>query len=679
MEEPGTHQIYEFDGFRLDPARRLLTSADSQPITLSSRVFDTLLYFVEHRGQLMDKDSLLQSLWPGTVVEEANLTQTVSVLRRALGEQRGENRFIVTDPGRGYRFVAEVKTLDPKPAPEAGDQAGVYPRTGLVLRGLVFALIMAGGYLYYNGLGVSTTPVTAGKQATTVIPPRTPAQQAVTVASPQPPTKKIITVTPPPPNSLAVLPFVNMSPDKDQEYFSDGIAEELINHLARIHGLLVTGRTSSFFFKGKNLDLREIGKKLNVAHILEGSVRKDGDRVRINVQLINSDDGYHLWSASYDRKLEDIFAIQDETATSVADALSVTLVKDNKGFGAGGTRNFAAYDAYLAGRSLNNQLGREGTLRAIEELEKAVELDPDFANAWSALAMVYFNAATTFIPDRAQEFFRKSGAAAARSRAVAPGSVAALHGAILQSMRTREWLVTEKLLKRAFELAPSNSVTNGYYGSFYLNVGRPRQAIESLQLAVRTEPLELFPSFLLALAYEVGGDNAAALKEYTRGEGLVGDQRTLIGSRMWLAMAMDDRAMMKATVEKQANYSNPKPDMRFINVMMSNLDTPEPALRELHRLDQSTANQIANVRQGIALWASYFGDHELALKIHQELSTRKESYIYFLIWRAIHKPMRRLPGFKGLVRNLGYVDYWRATGNWGDFCHPVGKDDFECE
>ena len=614
----------------------------------------------------------MQALWPGTVVEESNLTQTVSTLRRALGEHRGENRFIVTDPGRGYRFVAEVNITTPEPATKAGAPVGTSP--GRIAGILVVVALLAGGYDYFK----PTTPAESGKQTATVVSPPAPVQQAVTVTPPQTPTKKVVTVTPPPPNSIAVLPFVNMSPDKDQDYFSDGITEELINHLARIHGLLVTGRTSSFYFKGKNEDLREIGKQLNVAHILEGSVRKIGDRVRINAQLINSDDGYHLWSQSYDRKLEDIFAIQDETATAVADALSVTLAVNSQGFDSGGTRNFAAYDAYLAGRALNNQLGREGILKAIAQLEKAVELDPDFANAWSLLADVYFNAATLFIPERGEEFHQKSVAAAARARTVAPGSVAALQGATLQALVGHDMLQAEKSLKQAFDMAPSNYLTNMYYGVFYLDVGRPREAIESSRLAVRTEPLELFPSMLLAVAYEINGDFKAALKEYERGEGLVGDQGFLRANRMWLAMAMDDRAMMKDTVAKQTNIVPPA-NTQFGKLMLSNLDKPETALKELHRLYQGRADQPPNLCQGIALWASYFGDQELAVKCNKEISTRKDVFTNFLIWRAIHKPMRRLPGFKDLVRTFGYVDYWRTTGNWGDFCHPVGNDDFECE
>lgn len=188
-----------------------------------------------------------------------------------------------------------------------------------------------------------------------------------------------------------------MSPDKDQAYFSDGIAEELLNQLSQIHGLQVGGRTSSFAFKGQNEDLRVIGEKLNVAHVLEGSVRKAGERVRITAQLIKAKDGYHLWSETFDRDLDDIFDIQEEIAKAVASAMSIALGVGEGDLSAGGTRNFDAYDAYLAGNSLIRELTPNGTAQAIELLEKAVALDPDYAQARSALAITYDRSASLFI------------------------------------------------------------------------------------------------------------------------------------------------------------------------------------------------------------------------------------------------------------------------------------------
>ena len=189
--------------------------------------------------------------------------------------------------------------------------------------------------------------------------------------------------------SIAVLPFVDMSPDGDQAYFADGIAEEILNVLVKTHSLKVAGRTSSFQFSGRNEDLRLIGKELGVEHILEGSIRKDQNRVRITAQLVKADDGFHLWSETYDRELTDIFAIQDEIARAITDALAIELDLGRTGprLAAEQTRNMEAYDHYLEARALIAQ--RQDFKRAIELLDGALEHDPDFAQAWAANAQAH--------------------------------------------------------------------------------------------------------------------------------------------------------------------------------------------------------------------------------------------------------------------------------------------------
>ena len=312
MEADNQHLQYTFSGFRLDPGQRRLVSPDGDPVPLTSRVFDTLLYLVAHQGELLDKSTLMQAVWPDTVVEENNLNQAISALRKALGEAPGAHQFILTEPGRGYRFVAEVQALPYESAPtSAGEQQPFTPtsrhRPGSpVLLVLMLGLLVLGaGYIWLHSTAPPALAVKE-KQAVDVTPsPTAEKAQAVVVKPPQ--------------QSVAVLPFINLSPDQAQEYFTDGVAEEGLNQLSRIHGLYVAGRTSSFYFKGKNEDLKVIGEKLSVAHILEGSVRKDGNHVRITVQLVDVNDGYQLWSKSYDRNLEDIFAIQEDIARSITE------------------------------------------------------------------------------------------------------------------------------------------------------------------------------------------------------------------------------------------------------------------------------------------------------------------------------------------------------------------------
>ena len=386
MNEPDQPVIFTFGGYRLDRGRRRLLSADGRPVTLTSRVFHTLLYLVEHRGTLVDKGALMQAVWPDTVVEENNLTQAIAVLRKVLGEKPGEHRFIVTEPRHGYRFVAEVKTLHQEPgletetehsAPQAEQRIPAPQaharRNTFALFGLL-ALILAGAYLY---LGQREYPVeTTDKQE----------QIASTPSSAAP--DKSMTVVGAPLQSVAVLPFADMSPNKDQDYFADGIAEELMNSLTQIKDLDVRGRTSSFYFKGKNEDLNIISKMLNVKYILEGSVRKSGDQVRVTVQLINTGNDAHLWSKTYDRSLNDIFAIQEDISTAVAQALQVSLGLGEFGR-PGWTRSVEAYEEYLRGRSEYIKASPQSLLTAVEHYQRAIDIDPAFILARTSLVETF--------------------------------------------------------------------------------------------------------------------------------------------------------------------------------------------------------------------------------------------------------------------------------------------------
>lgn len=257
--------------------------------------------------------------------------------------------------------------------------------------------------------------------------------------------------------SIAALPLVNLSRDPDQEYFADGLAEELLNLLARIPGLRVAGRTSSFAFKGKSEDLRSIGQKLNVATVLEGSVQKAGDRIRINMQLINVADGYHLWSETYDRKLIDVFAVQDEIAQAVVNALKLKLLPGQAPTSIQHhTGNPEVYTRYLLGRQFSNHTTLDGFRRAAESYEKALELEPEFAPAWAGLAQ-----ATYWITDWAEsaadisEGHHRALAAAEKAVALGPNLAEAFVArGVVRSATRQDWEGAKEDFQRALALSP---------------------------------------------------------------------------------------------------------------------------------------------------------------------------------------------------------------------------------
>jgi len=288
--------------------------------------------------------------------------------------------------------------------------------------------------------------------------------------------------------SIAVLPFVNMSADAEQEYFSDGLAEELLNRLVKIDQLHVAARTSSFQFKGRNLNIADIGRQLNVDHVLEGSVRKAGNRVRITAQLIKVDDGFHLWSESYERQLDDIFAIQDEISGAITDALSVELGAPTQPDTQ--TENLEAYQLFLQARYLLVRRGEANMRAAARLFEQSLELDPDFARSWSGLAYTWVLLPSYAAPDLAV-VRRRVEEAASRALALDPDNAEALMArARLQSTIDGDIGAAQANLERAYELAPNNVDVVNLYGDFLFTVGRLEEAEAMERRAVELDPLD---------------------------------------------------------------------------------------------------------------------------------------------------------------------------------------------
>ncbi len=482
---------------------------------------------------------------------------------------------------------------------------------------------------------------------------------------------------PPADTSIAVLPFVNMSSDPEQEYFSDGISEELLNQLVKLKGLHVAGRTSSFSFKGKNEDLRIIGEKLRVAHILEGSVRKAGNRVRITAQLIKVSDGYHLWSKTFDRDLNDIFAIQDETAKAVADALSVILgVSESQP--TGGTTNIEAYDAYLAGLARLRDFSRQSYEDARQFFENAVALDPRFADAWASLAEVYDSEAHTFMAESGDSLTIRSREAAARAIEISPDSPAALRVGALLAIRDRDWIGAERYLLKALQIVPGDATTNYEYGRLLMYLGRTADSLRHIRRAAEIDPLSLVFNLNVGVALQMNGEHHAAMEQYERTEALPGNKDFLYTLALVCAMESGDRELVKKHLEKvlSRNPDHQHPSEAITYAMGPLLDDPEEALEALRRFDADGAHDNPLGRAIITVWAAWLGDDRLALKQFQQLIDSRVA-AFFIIWRPIQHGMRMLPGFKDFLRQLGLVDYWRATGNWSDFCRPVGEEDFE--
>jgi TolB-like protein/Tfp pilus assembly protein PilF len=311
-----------------------------------------------------------------------------------------------------------------------------------------------------------------------------------------------------PEKSVAVLPFVDMSEKKDQEYFSDGMSEELIDMLTKIPDLKVPARTSSFYFKGKQATIAEIAKALGVAHVLEGSVRKSDSTLRVTAQLIRMDNGYHMWSQTYDRNVKDIFKVQDEIATAVVEALKAQLLPAQQSARAHRTANTEAYNEYLLGRQFYNQRGDEGFRRALIAYRKAIALDPGYAAAYAGLAMSEaLLADSTADAPSVQQAVADAESAVARDPDSADSYAAR---GFVRYYRSWDWSGAEADFMKALALDPSDSTVQVRYGGLLVALGRLQEAIAATKIAVGLDPLSILAWHRLGRYYIATRQFAAA-------------------------------------------------------------------------------------------------------------------------------------------------------------------------
>jgi TolB-like protein/DNA-binding winged helix-turn-helix (wHTH) protein len=345
---PGALAIVEFGRFRVVPHRRELL-ADGRPIKLGGRDFDVLMALIEASGTVVSKDELMSRVWTGRIVEDNSLQGAISLLRKAFGADRD---LIRTIAGRGYQFTGEIRARSAG-VPGAAPAAAEPPRRLTNLPEPVSELI--------------------GREEEAGTPEAASAPVEPVLALPDNP-------------SIAVLPFANMSGDPEQEYFADGMVEEIITALSRVRWLFVIARNSSFTYKGQAIDVKQVGRELGVRYVLEGSVRKAAGRVRITAQLIDALSGRHLWADHFDGSLEDVFELQDQVASSVAGVIEPTLQAAETARSAGRpTTDLTAYDLYLRAYAmvLSSAGQSPGALRL---LEQAIERDPRYGPAlgWAA-------------------------------------------------------------------------------------------------------------------------------------------------------------------------------------------------------------------------------------------------------------------------------------------------------
>ncbi len=500
MRQESKH-FYEFGPFRLDAPERQLFR-DGKPVELTPKAFDTLVALVENRGHLLTKDDLLKRVWPDTFVEEATLAKNVFTLRKALGSPPGEDEYIETVPTRGYRFVGQVREIaDGSPAlppRKTRDSPSTVSHTGEPIavasrdrgrRRAIAGLLLAAALIVIAYLG----------------------RQQFWL-HPNPPARRMM---------LAVLPFSNLTGDPTQDYFADGFSEEMITQLGNLEPgrLGVIARTSAMQFKNTQKLVDQIGRELGVDYLLEGSVRRTGDRVRISAQLIRVRDQTHLWAADYDRDDRDILALQTDVAKAIGRQIELKLTPGQLArFADKRQVNPECYDLYLKGRYYLSKRTEEGIEKAVEYFRQAIEKDPNYARAYAGLADSYsFLGDTTYGVRSPRETMPKAKAAAMKALEL-DETLAEAHTSLaaIQETFEWEWSSAEKEYKRAIELNPGYATAHHWYAVYLAQMGRLDESIAEMRRAEEDDPLSPIISENTGLMFYFARHYDQAIEQYRK-------------------------------------------------------------------------------------------------------------------------------------------------------------------
>jgi adenylate cyclase len=554
---------------------------------------------------------------------------------RFIGEQSVKN---IAKPIGAYKVLMETRLID-----EGDEQKAKAPfwRSKAVLSFGIILILVLGGILYWNFY--SREPSIKPDQESTV-----------------PDVKEGL-------KTIAVLPFDDISPDKDQEYFVDGLSEEILNAIDQIPGLTVKARTSSFSFKDQGKTIEEIAGLLGVNYILQGSVRKAGDALRITARLIKVADVSSLWSETYNRELKDIFIIQEDIANSVADKLKLTLEALNL---IGGTENIEAYELYLVAEGIKRKPS-EFTLskQGLETIDAALALDPEFADAWIMKARFLDNL-SIFETSKLSDMELKAAISSVQKAIEIEPNLAS--GYFLLGMYAADggnWIDSELNFQKALKV---QSETLTYYEYFmvptYIAVGYIKKAQDILRETRRNDPLSNMVLNYYIIALGILGDMQGAENENGYYQSFFGDSWKFKSFGITFLRLGKGYPIPKDEIA----YSSP-----IFDAVRGYFDNPKEALNKLHQIYTDDNALSERDITDISILAAYLRDTDFAMKAMERGNAINTAGL-FKVWFPVMKEVRQLPRFKEFVREIGLVDYWKEYG-WPDLCRLVGDDDFVCD
>ncbi|MFZ0304638.1 MAG: winged helix-turn-helix domain-containing protein [Terracidiphilus sp.] len=633
------NHLYQFGEFSLDAQSRILKRAGAKT-PMTPKAFDALLLLVQNAGRLVTKDELMKAVWQDSFVEESNLTQTIFMVRKALDET-SDRRYILTVQGQGYRFLVPV-TEAANQAPEqdapvaAADAASILetssssrPRIAGGRRLALFvsvavALVLIAGFTFWPWLSRRSA------------------------AEPQ---AKIM---------LAVLPFENFTGDPGQDYFSDGMTEEMISQLGDLDPahLGVIARTSVMHYKHSQESIPQIGKELGVQYVIEGSVRRDSERVRITAQLIQVKDQSHVWAREYDRDLGHVLELQGEIAREIANEIDSSLGGRQRIMAAQGaasrptgTKSYEAYDLYLKGRYFWNKRTEAGFRQAADYFQQAIDKDPNYAPAYAGLADT-FSLMSTWNMGPQNELMPKARAAALRALEL-DESLAEAHAslALIEENYDYDWPGSEKEFRRAIELNPQYATAHQWYAEFLSWQGRFDEAFAESSRAQQLDPLSMI----------IATDHATILYYSRQYESAIEEYRSVLELDPTDGHA---RGMMIPPYLQLGRYGEA---IDAVNHFSAREDDPwrwawEAAIYSRSGRAQKAGQSLAKLEQvagsrpdrnALLLMAySATGPKERVLELLEKAYAEHSNSVVEIKVDPIYDPIRNDPRFKDLLRRL---------------------------
>ena len=669
--KPAVATIIRIGDARVDFAT-LSIEGQAGRVTVEPKVMDLLQVLVEHAGTVVSRADLLDRVWSETIGSDESLSRAISLLRRAFGETRGGRKYIETVPKRGYRLVAEVVTEDGDSPDQAvtpegseddagraapgGGPAAPGPRTWrrLVVPGVLLMVVILLFWLVgRQGLTPGENgPIQADAPAIAEIEPRQ--------------------------KSIAVLPFEDLSSEGDQQYLADGLAEEILNALVRFSDLRVIGRTSSFNFRDPEPDLGQITSALAVSHILTGSVRKQGGKVRVTARLIDTSEGLTVWSERYDGNLTDIFDLQDKIARQISSNLGLILdLALTERFAPQLTDDRRAYDLFLQGRALARKFGHRNKLNAKALLEQAVALDPNFAAAWAWLGQANLYLTLTAQNNQIADLVNTARYAVNRSLTLDPDLAMGHYVKTVLLDYDLDFAGSIDAVEKAYELNPSQpflAVRRGYYRAV---IGRSREGARMMEQGLRWDPTDSVGLLNLGMAKQALGqlDQAAVLLQRSDDLGFQpagGQLCNVLHQKKEFAEA--NRCWQARPESFRHRYSPLFQTPEQWQMLGKALFLDDPVAREeaagmldaYFSQDEVRSNsyllQLLLVLGGPQRYMSAFLNHPYPLNAGGLTSIWEE--------REAYRSVRQHPDFPSFAQRIGLIEAWEKYG-WPDSCEKL--------